>query len=256
MKKRFLMLLLLTKIYAGDACPLQLDIYNAGVPSWLDEKKVLKNLDFNFPRVGIYTDETSDGRIEIEDIAEDSVANIVDLRPNDIIEKIDDLLIKEDKDITIAINKHRGGELITFHLLRHKKKLVKTFRVGVRHQDPLVAALRLSARDVDCAYVHNEALTKKERKKVEAAVFEKFKRFDCKNAHKRLAKLKIRDFTYSEEATVIMRGSKRILLSFIGHKTMCLNSDDYKGDKLTQKKVDKLFSELYDNHIDYRIENP
>jgi membrane-associated protease RseP (regulator of RpoE activity) len=257
MKKiRFLLIAIVsTKLWGGDACPMPLNIYNAGVPSWLEEKDVLKGLDFNQPIVGIGTG-LFYNKVEIEWVTEGSVADIVDLRVNDVIEKIDGVRVKDQGDISRLVNRKRGGELITFNIVRKKKKLVKAFKLGIKHEDPLIYKLRMYAKGLECVFVASENLIQKEQKKVESKVFEKFKRFDCKHAHKRLKELKIYDFNFDDTAAVLVRGKKRILISFIGEGTRCLDTIDYTGKNLTIKKVENLYNDLFREHIDYRIANP
>jgi len=42
----------------------------------------------------------------------------------------------------------------------------------------------------------------------------------------------------------------------IGKKTICINSVDYDGKNLTDKRVIKLYWKLFGNQIDYWYENP
>ena len=251
MKKKLIFLtLLFVKTYGGDPCPIPLVIYNAGVPSWQNEAEILKGLEFNRPLVGIYSSEFDDG-IEITDIDKGSVAEIVDLRVDDVIVKIDGELVLKERDVSRLVNKKLGGELITFELLRKKKKIIKTFRLGSIHEDPLIYALRMFAKDNECLVVFGEKLDKKERQQVESKIFEKFKRFDCNNAHTKLKELSLRNFNFDDTTAVMMRGKKRILISYVGEKTLCLDSADYRGKNLTKQRVAELYEKLFKEPIDY-----
>ncbi len=233
---------------AGDACPVTFDYLNAGVPSWLDKQTVLKDLQFNQSHIGIYTDEYSN-KVTITGTKEGTVADIIDLRANDIIEKIDGVTLADDISVSHLLHKKHGGELTTFQILRNKKKIIKTFKLGTRHRDPLIYKLQTYARTIDCSGSGTyRELNEKEKKLVEKSIFKKFKRFDCENAHKNLEKLELDVY----EGVVFIRGSKRILISHIGHKTLCVNSKNYVGVTWTDKKIEELFS----SYIEYRIENP
>jgi len=143
--------------------------------------------------------------------------------------------------------------LVTFEILRDKKKIVKTFKLGTRHRDPLIYKLQNYARTLNCSGSGTyKELNKKEKKLVEKSIFKKFKRFDCENAHKNLEKLKLGVY----EGVLFMRGSKRILISHIGHKTLCVESKKYLSTKWTDERIQKLFDELFSDYIAFRLKHP
>lgn len=251
-KKLLFMLLTSLSLDAGDACPVEFDYLNVGVPSWLDKETVFKGLKFNQALVGIYTAESA-GKVIIEGITDDSVADTVDLRANDVIEKIDGVFLTDDLNVSHLLNKKQGGELVNFQILRGKKKIVKTFKLGTRHRDPLIYKLQTHARTVECSDSGTyKELNEKEKKLVEKSIFKKFKRFDCENAHKNLEKLNLGVY----KGVVFIRGSKRILISHIGHKTLCIDSADYLTAKWTDARIGNLFDALFSDYIEYRMENP
>jgi len=254
MMTKTLIFIILTSLSleAGDACPVTFDYLNAGVLSWLDKQTVLKDLNFNQAHVGIYTDEYSK-QVRITGIKKGTVADIIDLRANDIIEKIDGITLTDDLNVSHIINKKQGGELITFQILRNKKKIIKTFKLGTREKDPLIYKLQTYARTVECSGAGTyRKLNHKEKKLVEKNIFTNLKRFDCQNAHKKLEKLNLD----VNEGVVFIRGSKRILISHIGHKTLCIDRKDYLNVAWTDKRIGELFNELFSDYIEYRIQNP
>lgn len=71
--------------------------------------------------LGVTTDSDDKGA-RVTDVTDESAAQKIGLKEDDIITKIDDQEIKNPDDLSSAINKHKPGDKVTVHWLRDKKE--------------------------------------------------------------------------------------------------------------------------------------
>lgn len=168
----------------------------------------------------------------------------------------------KSKEIWLGVTSRHEEEGI----LRDNKKMMKKVKLGAR--DPLIRKLITiegeehysgeKDRNINDLSVRNKVL-------VYQKVFLKNKVFDCKNAHKKLSKKMFpkSDLRGAGAEVIVIRGSRRVMFvnmgmryENIGKKTICVNSADYDGKKLTEKKVAKLYWKLFGSQVDYWYANP
>ncbi|MEQ1678022.1 MAG: PDZ domain-containing protein, partial [Chitinophagaceae bacterium] len=77
--------------------------------------------DANRAMLGVTTERTEEGA-RIQDITNESAAEKIGLKENDIITKIDDKKIEGPEDLTAAIKAHKPGDKVTVTYLRDKKE--------------------------------------------------------------------------------------------------------------------------------------
>lgn len=77
--------------------------------------------DANRAMLGVTTEKTDEGAL-IQDITNESAAEKIGLKEDDIITKIDDKKIEGPEDLTAAIKAHKPGDKVTVTYLRDKKE--------------------------------------------------------------------------------------------------------------------------------------
>ena len=255
MKKLITTLALTLSLNAGDPGPFSIDFYDAGVPPWLDRDKVLSGLTSKKLWLGISSRPENNGRL-ITRVFSDSPAKKAGIEVGDII---------TNKSWDSLLEDHQPNDIMNFTLIRDKKKITKKVKLGAR--DPLVNKLLETAGDENhMGEGHRQvhSLSMKKRQYLYKNMFLKNKAFDCKNAHKKLSisMLPNSSFTGGGAQIVVIRGSHRVMFvnkgryTKVGANTICVNSADYDGKKLTEEKVSKLYWKLFGDQIEYWYENP
>jgi len=240
---------------AGDAGPFSIDVYDAGVPPWLDRDKVLVDLKSKKVWLGITSRSEKRCRL-VTRVFSDSPAEKAGIEVGDIITK---------KSWDSLLEKNQPNDVVEFLVLRDKKKM--TITVKLSRQDPLVDRLLSIPGDenhMGAGHRQLHGLSMKNRQYIYKNMFMKNRAFDCKNAHKKLfmKMLPASKFTDGGAQVVVVRGSHRVMFinkgrySKVGANTICVNSADYDGENLTEKNVTKLYWKLFGDQIEDWYENP
>ena len=241
---------------AGDPGAFEIDFYDAGVPPWLVRDKVLSTLKSKEVWLGVTSRHKEEGRL-VRRVFKDSPANKAGIEVGDMITNDNWDRLFEDAKIT---------DVIELAILRGNKKMVKKIKLGAR--DPLLRKLITVEGEGHHSGEkdrHINDLSTKNKALVYKKAFLKNKAFDCKNAHKKLSKkmLPKSDFRGGGAEVIVIRGSHRVMFvnmgmryEDIGKKTMCVNSADYDGKHLTNKKVNQLYWKLFGEQVDYWYEHP
>ncbi len=103
----------------------------------------------------------------------------------------------------------------------------------------------------DCSSVRRANVSSSRADEVRAAVFSKARRFRCDDAHKSLRKAGL-----DGGDIVVVRGSKRILVSNAGWGTTCVKATSLDGAKLTAKAVGKVLDAVARRYVQDRHDNP
>ena len=249
-------LFLNTFIYAGDPCPISFKFYDAGVPPWLNKNNILNKLKSKKTWFGIsYNNKENEG-IVVTKVYKDSPAETSGIQKGDIIYAIDDKTIKIKDDFTNYIDNKTLENKIVVELKRENKKIKKV--VTLVSYDPLLYKLEHYIPEY-CNTMQIKELSHKDREEIYKKAFSSSHRFECKAAHKILSKMK--KFQYDngyliDGQLIFIRGSKRIMLVQPNWETMCINSKDYDGKNLTEKKIKKLFDDIFAKYVKDRFENP
>ncbi len=241
---------------AGDPGAFEIDFYNAGVPPWLDRDKVLRGLKSKEVWLGVTSRPVEEGRL-ISRVFKDSSANKAGI-------EVGDMITNDNWDILFENTKI--NDVVELGILRGNKKMVKKVKLGAR--DPLIRKLiTIEGEDHHSGEKDRNINDLSTRNKVHVyqKVFLKNKVFDCKNAHKTLSKQMFpkSDFRGAGAEIIVIRGSHRVMFinmgmryENIGKKTICVNSTDYDGKNLTNKKVNQLYWKLFGEQVDYWYEHP
>jgi hypothetical protein len=234
---------------AGDPCPIGFDFYDVGAPDWLDRDELLGALASKDSWIGLSFKSSKDG-ILVTNVSDGSPAGKAGLANGDVITALDGTAYTDHKAAGLFFRGKKPGDTIKVDLKRADRVETLTLKLGA--QDPLVGALIDHAAAQECSDVSRANMTPEQTAEIRTKLFSKTRRFECKKAHRRLAKLDYLD----EAAIVVVRGSKRVLISKVGWATTCVSAADFDGDKLTDKAVGKVFKRLTKAYVDDRHRNP
>jgi len=120
--------------------------------------------------------------------------------------------------------------------------------------DPLLRELIKYTTSQGCAKTKVKKLSFDLEQKIKEKVFVNQKRFNCAGAHEKLNEIK--GFNEYGGKLVLVRGSRRVLLSHVGWNTVCIQSSQYNGKRLSEYKLQNLFDKLFAGYIADRYENP
>ena len=234
---------------AGDPCPIDTDLYDLGVPHWLDRDQVLGGLKSKEVWVGISFSDTKLG-LRVHRVFAGGPAATAGLQVDDIITHADGVVAPDKAMFTRHLDRETTGDILKLTVKRGPQSLALPIRLG--YSDPLVRALGRHAAGLDCSDVKYAKFDAARAEALRDAVFEpKNRRFRCKDAHKALTAKKM-----NPEALVFVRGSKRVLIAKPGWATACVRADRYDGERLTPKAVKALFDTLAKGFFDDRFANP
>jgi hypothetical protein len=245
-----LVFLLPSKVWAGDPCPLNYTIYDYAVPPWLSRTKVLNSLKSQSRFVGItYHNKTE--KVFITHVLANSPAQAVGLQVDDQIIAVNQQKIDQTSRLSQLLDQIPLHESLRFEIQRMQNTMQFVFHRS--QSDPVINALHRFIEQQDCATVHIQTPTETQKKVALTALFTKNKRFRCKQAHHLLNQP-----LHNKQAgdLVIIRGSKRILITHIGYKTICIRSNKLDGESLTAHSISPLFDALTAKWRKERFSNP
>ena len=119
-------------------------------------------------------------------------------------------------------------------------------------KDPLLRKLMAYTKKQDCSKTKMKTASFDLKQSIKEKTFVNVKSFNCRRAHKKLKKIK----GLHSGDVVLVRGSRRVLISHVGWNTICVNSSSYNGKYLTQGKLERLYDDLFSEYISDRFENP
>ncbi len=235
---------------AGDPCPIPFDVYDAGSPGWFDRDELLSELTSQSPWAGIQFADTNAG-VQLRQVYADSPAAAAGLQRGDLVLAVDGADIKSERGLADALDARAVGASMVVVVHRgNAERLELTMVLGRR--DPLVASLTRHAAQQACTSV-NVANTQRDLTEAfHGAAFDAKRRLRCKNAHRFMMRLD----DQPPGRLVIVRGRRRVLLSLIGAETVCVAARHYDGDKLTERRIGRLFKRVSERYVTRRHRNP
>lgn len=238
--------------HAGDPCPVSFEVHDFGSPSWLDRDQVLSNLKSSRGWLGISYRDKKDG-VTITQIFPGSPALKAGIQRGDIIKSVAGTAVSNQKQVNRAFDRFKPGDTIKMQVVRAGKPVNLSFQYARR--DPLLFAMveHMKGHD-DCTDIDLKPNPDVDAKRFKRAIFGNGKRFQCTSAHRRLAKLF--DDHHGDGMIVAVRGRKRVLLSLVGWKTICIKSASVDGEKLSKKNVQSVFNRLTSAFVADRYANP
>lgn len=234
---------------AGDPCPIGFDFYDPGPPDWLDRNELLDGLASKDTWVGLSFRSGADG-VLVTNVSATGPAAAAGILQGDVLTTFDGVAVKEHKVAAAIFRAKKPRDSIKIDVKRRDKTETVTVTLGA--QDPLVGAFIDHASAQECSSVSRVDTSADEAAQIRARIFSKTRRFECSAAHRKLAKL---DFLEGS-AIVVVRGSKRVLISKVGWATVCVAAADLDGDKLTDAAVGKVFRKLTRAYVKDRHDNP
>ena len=242
-----------TSASAGDPCPISFNLMDMGVTEGLNRDKVLKGLKSIQPRLGLrYRSKNGSLRVTGTDLG--SAAEKAGLQDGDIIQSIQGTSTTSERDANQVLDANLAvGKALEFVVMRGQEK--KTVTVIPTAADPLLWALVRWGNQQECAAVDYDDRSQQTTENAAAvrAATQKNGTLRCKGTHRRLQKV---FGTHAGGEIVLVRDQSKVLLSMSGFRTMCVKASDYDGEKLTEKRVGKLFKQLTRSYIKDRYDNP
>ncbi|MFT7623767.1 MAG: hypothetical protein ACI9WU_002950 [Myxococcota bacterium] len=237
--------------HAGDPCPIRFAFYDLGVPEWLDRDTVLDGLESKDSYIGISFNDTKGG-VRVSRVYEGSPAAISGLKKGDVITTAGGKALSKHQELGQYLDATSPGGSLKLKIIREGVASDLTLTLG--KQDPLIGALINYAVSQDCTHVRRTDIDAEQRKALLSAVFSKARRFQCDSAHRKLGKLEEQGLDGGD--LVVVRGSKRVLISSPAWKTVCVKAKDFDGKNLTKKAVGRLFHKLTRGFVSDRHSNP
>jgi len=239
---------------AGDPCPISFVFFDLKAPPWLDHAQLLDALESKDSWVGISFVSGKDG-VRVRRVSNDSPAARAGLLVKDVITAAGGKTVRSHDVLADLFRKAAPGTRMKLDVLRAGTKRSLNLTMGA--QDPVVGALIDHASKQECARVRRANLTAEQVTSIQKALFSKARRFRCKDAHRALRGLKYggRD-TLEGGDLVVVRGSKRLLVTNQGWRTTCLKTADFDGARLTDKAIARLFRKVTGAFVADRHANP
>jgi serine protease Do len=88
------------------------------------------NMDNNRAMLGVSTEASDKGGVEVKDVTKESAAEKIGLKKGDIITKIGDDKIENPDDLSEAVQKHKPGEKVDIKYIRDGKEQKATAELG------------------------------------------------------------------------------------------------------------------------------
>lgn len=229
---------------AGDPCPIDFIFHDLGAPEWLDRDALLDGLESKDSWVGISFSDAPNG-VKIDAVAPGSPAAQAGLSRGMVIVKAGGLPMTRHQDLAAGFRATPPGGKVALELADGK-----AIEMTLGRQDPVVGALLDYAHKQECAYVRRGEVSPEFARAARAKLFSKNRRFRCDDAHKALAK------DHEAGQIMVVRGSRRMLLSNPGWATVCIRSKSADGARLTEARIGEIFKELTRAYVKDRHDNP
>ncbi len=239
---------------AGDACPVSFVVNDQGTPPWLERDKVLDGLESQATWLGFIDRQTKDG-VVLKHVYPGSPAAKAGLKTGHKLHDVNNVEVKTTKDLDRALRGIKPGQSISV-VVHEPDDMLMDVDLTVGRRDPLVAALVRAGERTECAGATQGAYDGAAAKAIAATVFSEQRRFRCDDAHKLLMKNAELKDVLDPSQIIVVRGSKRVLLTSPGYVTKCVSAKSYDGTKLTATAAKALFGTLSKGYIARRKANP
>lgn len=234
-------------VHAGDACPIQINIRDLGVPSWLDRDALLSELQIQHPFIGIRHMDTDAG-IELTYIHPDSAAAAANLRQGDVVTAINGVPTTNIDAREAVFDSKQPGDQLTFTRINQGDV---TLTVG--HTDPVPLGMSNAIRQQDCRVSQLSTADSAERDQILPMLFSENRGFRCYDAH--IALQTLGEF-HEISDVYIVRGSRRILITMPYWGTACLSVSSVDGENYTAANLLAAVDEITNRYAQFNIENP
>lgn len=234
-------------VWAGDPCPIRVNIVDIGAPEWLDRDELLSQLDARQPWIGIDYRDTPQG-IVLSRVDSQSPAATAGLAENDLVTAINgvatiDIAARETLLDTIVV-----GDTLTFARLG---KTPVTFTIG--RTDPVALGLSHALSEQECRVSNFRVAEPQERVILLPLMFNPNRSFRCDDAHLALRALGERS---EIDEVYVVRGSRRLLLSMPYWGSTCVIGARLDGDGLTDEALIDAVRPVIDGFVQDRHNNP
>lgn len=238
--------------YAGDPCPIGVELVDLGTPPWLDRDEILGGLQSQDTWVGINYENVSNG-LELHIVYPGSPAEEAGLQVEDIVTKIDGAPVGNDNANRAAFDGLANGRSAQFSVLRRGQSLDITVDVGRR--DPVLPVMEAALKQLECRAASTRVADEAERAQLMPLFFNESRGFRCEDAHRVLAD-HFQDDYNSDKNVYLVRGSRRIILSMKHWGTTCISSESLDGENLTSSSALEAVDKVIARYVDDRHENP
>ena len=133
-----------------------------------------------------------------------------------------------------------------------REDILEALKADSTKTDPLLTKFREYTAKQDCTKTEEKEPSFDLIQEIKAKTFIHVKSFNCRGAHKKLKKIK----DLSSGDIVLVRGSRRVLISHVGWNTVCVQSSAYNGRHLSTYKLQTLFDKLFSEYILKKYSNP
>lgn len=235
-------------LYAGDPCPIDIDMYEAKL-SWRDNNADISKLQKKYLWLGISYKEENNKIILIPRV--DSPAYLAGVKKNDVLVSINGVTFVSQDDMEIYLDKllaTNNTKTIDINIVRGQKSLA--VKVKPTYKDPLFMGLYRTSDNAECLTTTIEDLTTKQKKIIEEAIIDKNKGFRCVDAHqnKKLQK------EFETGSLIMARGEKRVIFVMPHWQTTCVDTAVY--DNASKEQLEKLMDTISAKYTQDRFRNP
>jgi len=123
-------------------------------------------------------------------------------------------------------------------------------KASKKDQDPLLESFIKYINKQDCIKAVKKPTSFDLKQAIHKKSFVHMKSFNCRGASKKLNSIKE---LQGEGKVVMLRGSRRVLISLVGEKSFCIQSSSYDGVKLNDNHLERLYSRLLGNYINHKL---
>jgi len=124
-------------------------------------------------------------------------------------------------------------------------------KASQKNQDPLLESFIKYINKQDCIKAVKKPTSFDLKQAIHKQSFIHLKSFNCRGASKKLNSIKE---LQGGGKVVMLRGSRRVLISLVGGKSFCIQSSSYDGVKLNDNNLEILYSRLLGNYINHKLE--
>lgn len=238
-------------LYAGDPCPIDIDIYEAKL-SWRDNSTDISKLKSKYLWLGISYKETENSTIILTP-HEDSPAMLAGIKSGDSLLAINKnkLHFYTEAEVSKILDKTLNVSNIspiTFEILRQGK--IKTINIKPAYKDPLLMGIYRNPSEKNCLNPRIVDITSKQKKIIEDAIVDKNKGFRCVDAHKNSKLLK----EFETDSLIMARGEKRVIFVMPHWQTTCVEASLY--DNASKEQLEILMDTISKKYTEDRFRNP
>jgi membrane-associated protease RseP (regulator of RpoE activity) len=240
-----LALLALSIAWAGDPCPIDVDVA-AVTPPWRDRSADLGSLQSKRTWLGLSW-RTSGGGVRITAIGAGSPAEEQGIRVGDQLVQIGGAPVHDTASTNAAFDAVVEGATIPVRVRRGEDLL--DFPLAPGAADPLVLGLVAAAGAQECRSSRLLTLDEAQTQAVLSGVFDGQRGFRCADAHHAIKGL-------PAGSLVVVRGGSRVLLTTPGWASTCVGVASVDGEALTPQRLEAVLEPLLEAYVQDRHANP